>query len=76
MCFFAEEEDIFKFCFVISEGPADSGMSSWVSNALALQEASSEVYQVCLYLLTKYKHFTQIEQTQQLLFIAWREQRE
>jgi hypothetical protein len=68
-CCFAEEEGTFGVCFVISEVLVDSGMFSWVSNTLALHKASGDVYQVDLYLLTKYKQFTQIEQTQRFLFI-------
>ena len=39
-----------------------------VSTTLALHEASCDAYQLDSYLWTKYKQFTQIEQTQQLLF--------
>jgi len=59
-------------CFMISEVPAsvNSGKISRVSTMLALHEASSDAYLLDSYFLTKYKQFTQIEQTQQLLFIG------
>jgi hypothetical protein len=51
-------------------------MFSWVSNSLALHEATWDANQVDLNLWTKYNQFTQIEQTQQLLFTSWKQNRE